>query len=66
MRTTIEIDDELMEKARQMVGAKTKKETVKRGLRALIDQKRRSKLIEMAGEGYGVSREEFLNSRRDE
>jgi Arc/MetJ family transcription regulator len=36
MRTNIDIDDQLMAKAIQVSGARTKKEAVERGLRALI------------------------------
>ncbi len=66
MRTTLDIDEKLMEKARELAETKTKKETVERGLQTLINLARRDKLIEMGGEGYGMDREEFLESRRDE
>jgi Arc/MetJ family transcription regulator len=36
MRTSIEIDDALMARAMKLAGARTKRETVERGLKLLI------------------------------
>jgi Arc/MetJ family transcription regulator len=49
MRTNIEIDDELMEEAQALSGLKTKRAVVEDGLRALIRQKRRRKILDLAG-----------------
>lgn len=40
MRTNIEIDDELLRSAMKACGARTKRETVQRGLEALVRLKR--------------------------
>ncbi len=50
MRTNIEIDDELMEEARELAGTKTKRETVEFALTELVRRRRRySKTMEMFG-----------------
>jgi Arc/MetJ family transcription regulator len=36
MRTNVEIDDELLKQAMEATGAKTKREVVERGLKALV------------------------------
>jgi Arc/MetJ family transcription regulator len=49
MRTNIDIDDALMEEAQRLSGLKTKKAVVQEGLQALIRQKRRRKILDLAG-----------------
>jgi Arc/MetJ family transcription regulator len=49
MRTNIDIDDSLMEEAQRLAGPKTKKAIVEEGLQALIRQKRRKKILDLAG-----------------
>ena len=49
MRTNIDIDDALMEEAQRLSGLKTKKAVVREGLQALIRQKRRRKILDLAG-----------------
>jgi Arc/MetJ family transcription regulator len=49
MRTNIEIDDKLMKEAQELSGLKTKKAVVQEGLQALIRQKRRRKILDLAG-----------------
>lgn len=49
MRTNIDLDDELVEEAMRASGAKTKKEVVDLGLRALISAKRRKNILDLAG-----------------
>ncbi|MGI8462290.1 MAG: type II toxin-antitoxin system VapB family antitoxin [Solirubrobacterales bacterium] len=50
MRTNIEIDDALMEEARELAGTKTKRETVELALRALVRNRRQLKAtLEMQG-----------------
>lgn len=44
MRTTLEIDDALIEEGMRATGAKTKRELVERGLRELIRAKNRELL----------------------
>lgn len=66
MRTTLDIDEELLERAMKLTDFPTKTRTVEEGLRELIRCARREGLKHMAGEGYGLTRDEFLDSRRDE
>lgn len=49
MRTNIEIDDELMNKAMKAAGTSTKKETVEEGLRLLIRRQRMSGILDLEG-----------------
>ena len=49
MRTNIEIDDELMAAALEASGAKTKREVVERGLRELVDRRKRMGILELFG-----------------
>ena len=49
MRTNIEIDDKLIEEAQKLTGLKTKRAVVEEGLQALIRQKRRRKILDLAG-----------------
>lgn len=49
MRTNIDIDEELLEEAQRLSGLKTKKAVVHEGLQALIRQKRRRKILDLAG-----------------
>jgi len=50
MRTNIEIDDQLMAEALKATGAKTKKETVELGLRALIRLKKQERIKNFRGQ----------------
>lgn len=49
MRTNIVIDDDLMREAKLAAGTKTMRETVERGLRALVDQNKRLSTLELRG-----------------
>ena len=49
MRSTIEIDDELIEEAKVLTGTKTKKDVVDYSLRELIRKKRREHLAGLFG-----------------
>ncbi|WP_157270163.1 type II toxin-antitoxin system VapB family antitoxin [Azohydromonas aeria] len=50
MRTNIEIDDQLMEEALRLSGAKTKREAVEQGLRALVRLRRQEELRQLRGQ----------------
>lgn len=50
MRTTLNIDRELLEKAQRLSGAPTMTETIERGLRALVSLEAGRKLATLAGE----------------
>ena len=49
MRTNIVIDDELMEKALEMSGLKTKREAVEEGLKLLIKMSAQRKILDLRG-----------------
>lgn len=49
MRTTIDIDDELLEDARRLANGKSKKAIVEQALQEFVNAKRRQKLIELIG-----------------
>jgi len=48
-RTTVVIDDKLMDEAIKVVGAKTKREVIEKGLRELIKMKNREALRKELG-----------------
>lgn len=66
MRTTLDLDESLLEEAREYAGTETKTETVERGLEELIKASKRMKLLEQEGSGYGMTLEELFESRLDE
>jgi Arc/MetJ family transcription regulator len=49
MRTNIDIDDELIARARELGGFGTKKETVEEGLKLLIAMKRQESIRALRG-----------------
>lgn len=51
MRTTLDLDRELVERALQETGARTKTELVEMGLRALLDREARRRLQALYGKG---------------
>ena len=65
MRTTLDIDEQLLKRAMARSQAPTKTETVERGLRELIHAAQRHGLLAAKAKGYGMSFKAFLGSRRD-
>lgn len=49
MRTNIDIDDKVLEEARRLTGARTKRETVDLALRELVASYRRAGLLKLRG-----------------
>lgn len=49
MRTTINIDDELLEEARRMTGMTEKTVLVREGLRALVERESARRLAQLGG-----------------
>jgi Arc/MetJ family transcription regulator len=49
MRTTLNIDDKILEKASQLTGIKEKTTLVRRGLEALISQESSKRLSKLGG-----------------
>lgn len=66
MRTTLDLDARLLNKAMAWTKGRTKKETVERGLQELIRAEARRRLMAMKGRGYGMSLKSFLKHRGDE
>jgi Arc/MetJ family transcription regulator len=54
MRTTLILDDELLEKARSLSGLAEKTAVVHAGLRALIQQRSAQRLAELGGRDRGA------------
>lgn len=48
-RTNVVLDDELLEKAKDLTGMKTTREVVDHALRELVRHKRQRKLLELKG-----------------
>jgi Arc/MetJ family transcription regulator len=51
MRTTLDLDEELVRRALQETGARTKTELVERGLRSLLEREARRRLKALYGQG---------------
>jgi len=49
MRTNIEIDDEVLREAQQLIGTNTKRETVDMALRELVAHHRRIGMLDLRG-----------------
>lgn len=49
MRTNIEIDDEMIEEAQRLIGARTKREAVDTALRELVARHRRIGVLDLRG-----------------
>ena len=49
MRTTVEIDDDLMREALRLTGLKTKRAAIEEGLKTLVRVKRQLKMLELGG-----------------
>jgi Arc/MetJ family transcription regulator len=49
MRTNIEIDDDVMREAQELVGTRTKRETVDLALRELVARHRRLGILDLRG-----------------
>ncbi len=66
MRTTLDLDGKLLRDAMTRSRARTKTETVERGLQELIRATQRARLLAMQGQGYGLRLRTFLRHRGDE
>jgi Arc/MetJ family transcription regulator len=53
MRTNIEIDDELIQRALRVSGLKTKRAVVEAGLRMLLRLKRQEDILRLVGKVHG-------------
>jgi Arc/MetJ family transcription regulator len=65
MRTTLVIDERLLNEAKELSGAKTKKEAVQVALEEFIKKKKARKLLELEGKmELSFTLKEFLKNRR--
>ncbi len=65
MRTTLAIDEKLLEEAKALSGARTKKETVEKALEEFIKRKKARKLLDLEGKvELSFSLKELLERRR--
>jgi Arc/MetJ family transcription regulator len=49
MKTTLEVDEALLKSAKEILGARTIKETVEKSLQAVVRQKALNELADLAG-----------------
>lgn len=65
MRTTLVINETLLKEAKNLSGAKTKKETVEIALAEFVRKRKAKKLIEMEGKiNLSFTLDEFLEQRK--
>jgi Arc/MetJ family transcription regulator len=65
VRTTLDLDEELLRETQKELGTKGKKETIEAAMRELVNARRRQRLIAMFGKGYiEMSDEELKEMRR--
>lgn len=65
MRTTMAINERLLEEARELSGAKTKKEAVEIALHEFIRRRKAQKLLDLEGKvDLSFSLKEFLGRRK--
>lgn len=65
MRTTLSIKEDLLEEAKKVSGAKTKKEAVEMALEEFVRRKKSKKLIELEGKiELAFTLDEFLKRRK--
>jgi len=65
VRTTLFINEQLLEEAKKVSGAKTKKEAVEIALEELVRRKKAEKLIELEGKiELSFTLSEFLKRRK--
>ncbi len=63
-RTTYDLDEELVEKAREIAGVATKKAAIEEALREFINARRRAALMADAGTGdYDLTMEDLRKLR---
>ena len=66
-KTTVVLDEELVEKAKKAIGVKTKKAAIEAGLNELIESEAREKLRRMIGKDVvKMTPEELQRIREDE
>jgi len=65
MRTTLVLNDELLEEVKALSGAKTKKEAVEKALQEFIRRRKARKLLDLEGKiELSLTRQELIERRR--
>jgi Arc/MetJ family transcription regulator len=64
MKTTLEIDEALLNKAKEILETRTIRETVEKSLQAVVRQKALSELADMSGKVEMISLKELRKQRR--
>jgi Arc/MetJ family transcription regulator len=64
MRTNVVLDDDLIERARQLTGIKTKREVIQEALRTLIQLREQGQLRELRGKLKWAGDLDSLRTRR--
>ena len=65
MKTTLEVDAELLNRAREVLGSSTIRETVERSLQAVVRQKALHDLADSLGSfDFAVTRQDLKEQRR--
>jgi Arc/MetJ family transcription regulator len=65
MRTTLEINEKLLDEAKELSGARTKKEAVEIALDEFIRRRKARKLLDLEGKvELSFTLKEFLNRRK--
>ncbi|MGA1824337.1 MAG: type II toxin-antitoxin system VapB family antitoxin [bacterium] len=65
MRTTLSINEDLLNATKALSGAKTKKDAIEIALTEFIKRRKAKKLLELEGKiEFSFSLEEFLDNRR--
>ncbi len=66
-KTTVVLDENLLEDAREAIGARTKKETIETALREIVKQRQRELLIkEMGTYNLDLTQEDLEKMRSDD
>lgn len=67
MRTTLDLEEDLLREAMQLLGTRTKREAVQQALRALVAQKRQERLRAKLGQmDLNLTTEQLEKMRHDE
>ena len=65
-RLTVTVDDALVDRARKVLGVRTKRDTIAAALRAVVRQARLAEIAKHRGTvDLGFSRDELLDRRRE-
>ena len=64
MKTTLEVDEVLLSKAKKILGANTIRETVEKSLQTVVRQKALNELADLGGKVEMIALEDLLKQRK--